>query len=468
VSCSRLFSRPILDLFRFSGPCGRTASVPAPGNLLNSEDPSVRSNATGLWRNPDFLKLWTGQTVSVFGSLITWTALQFTAILVLDATAFQVALLSAATPIAGILVGLVAGVWVDRLHRRPLMIVADLLRAVFLVSIPLAALLDALRIEQLYLVAVLTGMLTIVFDVSYQSYLPTLVRHDELLEGNSKLTASASAAEVGSFGVSGWLIQVFTAPFTVLVDALTFLVSALCLLLIRSPEPPPPPPDERESVRQEIAEGLRLVMGNRILRALTGSAVMEALGRGFIGSVVLLYLSRDLGFSPGVLGMVFGVGGLSSLGGAMLAERATRRFGVGPAMIGSLLIASLGTLCLPLARDASLVALGLLVANQLITDPASTVNDIASISLRQSHTPPRVLGRVNASIRFCGLAVTLLGTLAAGLLAERAGLRVTLLVGIGCNLLAVVWLVMSPVRGIVRLAEVRVASPSPDALPRVR
>jgi MFS family permease len=408
----------------------------------------VRFRLTGLWNNPDFLKLWAGQTVSVFGSLITWTALQFTAIIVLDASPFQVALLAAATPVAGIVAGLVTGVWVDRLPRRPLMIAADLGRAALLAGIPIAAVAGVLRIEQLYVVAFLTGVLTIIFDVAYQSFLPTVVRREELLEGNSKLTASASAAEVGAFGISGWLVQILTAPFAVLVDAVSFVISAICLIRIRVPESPPTPPEHRQSIRAEVVAGLRVVWQQPVLRALAGSAALEALARGLIGSVILLYLNRELGFGPAVLGMIFGIGGLSSLAGAVVAERFVRRIGIGPTIISSLFVSAAGTLLTVLAHDTSMLAVGLLVANQLITDPAATVNDIASTSLRQSVTPDRVLGRVNASIRFAALTVTFIGTLCAGLLAEGIGLRQTLVIGIGINALAAVWLLLSPVRGL--------------------
>lgn len=401
---------------------------------------------TGLWRNPDFLKLWAGQTVSVFGSLITWTALQFTAIIVLDASPFQVALLTAATPVAGIVTALLAGAWVDRLPRRPLMIGADLLRAAFLTVIPLAALTGVLRIEHLYAVAFLTGVLTIVFDVAYQSFLPSVVRRDELMEGNSKLTASASAAEVGAFGISGWLVQILTAPFAVLVDAVSFVISALCLSRIRITESTPAPADPNQSVRIEITEGLRMIWRHPILRGLAGSATIEALARGVIGALILLYLNRELGFAPGVLGLIFGVGGLSSLAGAVVAERVVRRLGIGPAIIASLFVSAAGTILTVLAHDTSFLAVAMLVANQLITDPAATVNDIASTSLRQSVTPDRLLGRVNAGIRFASLSVTFVGTLAAGLLAEQIGLRGALVIGIGINAIAGVWLLLSPVR----------------------
>jgi MFS family permease len=404
----------------------------------------VRLRFAGLWRHPDFLKLWAGQTVSVFGSLITGIAFQFTAILVLDASAFQVAVLGAANPVAGLVAGLVAGVWVDRLARRPLMIAADLARAALLVSVPAAALAGLLRIEQLYLVAFLTGVCTIVFDIAYQSHLPTLVRREDLVEGNSKLAASASAAEVGGFGLSGWLVQLLTAPFAVLVDAVTFVVSAVCLALIRTPEPPAVPAHERRSMRTEVVDGLRVLLHQPVLRALAASAAIEALARGVIGALILLYLSRELGFGPGVLGMIFGIGGLSSLAGAVIAGPVTRRIGIGTAAMLSLVVAAVGTSTILFARDTSMLAVVLLVANQLITDPAATVNDIATTSLRQSLTPDRVLGRVNASIRFCSLTITLIGTLAAGLLAAQIGLRPTLAIGVGCIALAAVPLL--PVR----------------------
>ena len=194
----------------------------------------MRSRRAGLWRHPDFLKLWAGQTVSLFSSLIGRFALPLVAVLTLDATRAQVALLHVVAMAPGILVGLFAGAWVDRLRRRPIMIRADLGRTLLLLWIPSAALLGLLRIEQLYVVAALTGTLTTFFDVAYRSYLPTLVRREALVEGNSKLQASGSVVEVASFGIAGALVQLLTAPIAILVDAASFLASALSLGLIRA------------------------------------------------------------------------------------------------------------------------------------------------------------------------------------------------------------------------------------------
>ena len=190
-----------------------------------------------LWRHGDFVKLWTATTVSVFGSLVTRTALPFTAILALDATPWQVGALHACEIGAQMLTGLAAGVWVDRARRRPIMIASDLGRAIVLVWIPVAAALRVLRIEHLYIVAFIAGVLTECFSVADASYLPTLIPRDKLLEGNSKLHASSSVSEVGAFGIAGWLVQWLTAPIAILVDAISFVLSAIFIGLIRAPEP---------------------------------------------------------------------------------------------------------------------------------------------------------------------------------------------------------------------------------------
>lgn len=408
----------------------------------------ARPRLSGLWRHRDFLKLWAGETASVFGSLIGGTALQFTAILVLDATPFQAALLGIAALLPGFLGGLVAGVWVDRLRRRPLLIAADLGRAALLATIPLAAALDLLRMEQLYAVAFLAGILTVLFDVAYQSYLPSLVRREELVEGNSRLAASAAAAEVGAFGIAGWLVQIFTAPVAILIDAVSFVVSAVAVVFIRAREPAPAPAAQRQRMHLEIGEGLRAVLRNPVLRAIAGCIVLLECAFRIVGAVILLYATRELGLAPGVQGMIFAVGGATSLIGAMLAGRAADRLGAGPALVLGVLLTGAGTVFIPLAHGAGALAVALLVVNQLVTDPAYTVFSITAVSLRQAITPDRLLGRVNGSIRVAGLGAAVLGSLAGGLLGERIGLRATLVTGTSVMLLAALWLVLSPVRSL--------------------
>jgi len=200
-----------------------------------------RRHFTGLWRHADFMRLWTGQTISGFGSLIGATAIAFTAILVLHATPFQLGILAAVRLAPGFLTGLIAGAWVDRLRRRPILICADIGRGLLLATIPLAAILQRLHIEQLYIVTFFVGILSTFFDVAYESYLPSLIGRDQLIEGNSKLSASASAAEFGGLAVAGWLVQLFTAPLTILIDAVSFAVSAISISLVRTPEQAVPP-----------------------------------------------------------------------------------------------------------------------------------------------------------------------------------------------------------------------------------
>jgi len=406
----------------------------------------MRIRFGGLWRHPDFVRLWSGQTISVFGSLIGQTALPFTAIIYLKARPLEVALITSSSVLAGICVGLFAGVWVDRLRRRPIMIAADLGRAAVLATVPLAAAFGVLRIEQLYAVAFVSGVLTTFFDVAYASYLPTLVRPDELVEGNSKLTGSAAVAEFGGFSAAGWLVQLLTGPGAVLIDAVSFVWSALAVRSIRTPETAPVPPAGRLGVLPEIGEGLRFVAREPVLRAVTASFVALQLAFGMVGAVFLLYTNRELGFSPGVLGMIFGVGGVMSFVGALVAGWAGRRFGVGGSMILGLAIAACGLLVVAGAREASLFAAVLLVGQQLISDGAWTVYEINQMSLRQALAPERLLGRVNAAIRFAGLVAMLIGSLTAGAAADAAGPRVVIVAAACVMLAGAASLLLSPAR----------------------
>jgi MFS family permease len=414
----------------------------------------------GLWRNPDFVRLWAGQSISVFGSLIGRTALHFTAILVLDARPFEIAVLLAMGIVPEVAVAPFVGVWVDRLRRRPIMIVADLGRAALLASIPVAYAFDALTMGQLYVVAFLTGILSMWFGVAYQTYLPSLVKKEELLEGNSKLTATDSVAEVGAFGIAGWLVQIFTGPVAILIDAVSFLFSAFFIGRIRKAEVTPAPKEERIGAIREAKEGIEAILGNRLLRATIGSECLNHLAFGMFGAAFGLYVIRVLDFEPGVLGMIYAVGGISSLIGALFAGRAASRLGTGPAMISGLVFIGASMLLVPLAPEgAAALAAACLILQQL-GDGGFVVYSINEVSLRQTITQDRLLGRVNAGFEIAGHGVLLLGILAGGVLGETLGLRGTLLIGAGVMLVAALWLAASPVRSL------RVSSGiAPDALP---
>lgn len=399
----------------------------------------------GLWRRPDFVKLWAGQTISVFGTLVSRVALPFAAVLALNASAFQIGLLRVAELVPGLLLGLVAGVWVDRLRRRPIMIVADLGRALLLATIPLAALADVLDIGQLYVVAFLGGALAIFFDVAYRSYLPSVVSRDELVEGNSKLSASMSVAEMGAFGLGGWLVQAITAPFAIAIDALSFVLSALSIWAIRKPEPPPTQSEDRIGMRREIVEGARVVLRNPTLRRIAIGTVAVEFAFSITGAVWTLYVLRALYFHPGVLGMIYAVGGVSSLGGAVLAGRLSARFGLGRTLALSLIVAALGSAVIPLARGAGLLSVALLVLQQCVTDPAVTVYEINAVSLQQAITPERLLGRMNASLRFIGIGAMIIGSLIGGVLGDLIGLRPTLWISVAGMAFGGLWILFSPV-----------------------
>ncbi len=401
-----------------------------------------------LWSNRDFLKLWAAHTTETLGSLMG--ALSFTAVLVLEASPQQMALLAAAGAAPGLAAGLPAGVWVDRLRRKPVLVAADIGRALALASIPVAYAVGVLRIEQMYAVAFTAGLLDVFFDVAHPSFVPAVVRREQLIEANAKMSGTGSAVEIGAFGVSGWIVQFWSAMVSVVVNASTFLVSGALILLIRVREPRPEAPvaQRRAPLLRELAEGLQFLWRSRSsgLRALAVAHVLRGLSNGVIGALILLFGIRELGFAPGVLGMIFAVGGISSLGGAFLAARVTRRFGIGPVLVATSLFIGVAVLFIPLARGPLLLAVAFLVASQLVGDWAWAVYDINELSLRQAVTPDSVRGRVNSAVRWLSVSATFGGALLAGAAVSFVGMRWTLALGAGTTLLATLLLALSPVR----------------------
>ena len=406
----------------------------------------MRLKFSGLWRHADFIRLWSGQTISVFGSMIGGTAMSFTAILVLKATPFQMGVLSSMELVPAFLVGLFAGAWVDRLHRRPLLIGADLGRALLLATIPLAALLGVLHINQVYVVALVVSILTLFFNVAYQSYLPALIGKDDLVEGNSKLSSSAAVAEFAGFSIAGWLVQVFTAPLAVLIDAGSFVVSAVSVGLIRARELAIVP-QEYPDMRREIVEGLKVVFHQSLLRSSAIAVLIQSMAGGIFGALVVLYMSRGLGFNPGILGMIWAVGGISSFLGAAFAPRISQSLGPGLAMIIGLGMSGISSFFIVMASGATLLSAMLLIAAQL-GDGFYVIYEVNQVSLRQSIASEHMLGRVNATMQFFSLGATLTGSLLGGLLGGMLGVRLTLTLGACGILLAVLALILSPLRGL--------------------
>lgn len=407
---------------------------------------SASPSRPNLWRHPDFLRLWAGQTVAVFGMLVGQLALQFTAVVFLDATALQVAALAICQLVPAFVVGLFVGVFVDRWPRKPILITADLGRFFALATVPLAALAGVLVVEQLYVVALVISVLGVFFDVAYRSYLPSLIPRENLVEGNSKLSATESMAEVGGFGIAGWLTQWFTAPGAVVVQCFAFLWSAYWIRSIKATEERVAPVESGASVLCDLRRGLGFVFGHPVLRTIAIANGLLNFGFRMLSVVYLIYLTREVGFSAGVLGMIFAVGGVTSLAGAVFADRIGRIGGFGPGLTFALALVALGALGMPLATSVSLAGVAFLVANQLLTDPFWTIYNINELSLRQAITPPDMLGRMNATIRVVEFGAMLGGGIAGGLLGEFLGLREALFASVGVILLASLSLLLSPVR----------------------
>ena len=388
----------------------------------------ARTRFGGLWRHRDFMRLWTGQTISKLGSQIGGGAFGLIAILMLSATPVQMGLLAAAQSLPMLLLGLPAGVWVDRMHRRPIMIAADLGRLLLLAAIPLAAVLGWLDIELLCIVAALVSILTVFFDLAYGAFLPVLVPREQLSEGNSKLGVSDSLAEIAGPAAGGALVQFVGAPLAIAIDALSFLISGLALWRIRTPEAYLPTPAQRPRLWRAIGEGVRVTLGTPLLRTLLGCTLFFNLAGGIIGSLYALYAIRELGLTPVMLGAVIGVGGVSALLGALISERIAQRLGIGPAISVAVVMIGFMGLLLPLAHGV--FAVPMLILGQA-GDAAWSIYLINELTVRQSATPNRLLGRVNASMQFLAAGAVPLGALAGGLLAEAFGLRAALAVGIG-------------------------------------
>ena len=400
-----------------------------------------------LWSNHAFVRVWSAASVSIFGSLITRVALPLVAILTLGAGAIEVAILRSMDVAAALVVGLVAGAWVDRLRRRPVLIWADLGRALLLGSIPVSFALGTLQLWQLIAVAGLAAVLTTFFDAADNASLPTIVERDRLLEANSALAASGSVAEFAGFGISGFLVQLLTGPITIAINAFTYVLSALLLFSVRVPEAPPPPRSEREPVLDEIRQGLRIVRGSPVLRAFVGAQMLLSMLWGVFGATWFLFAIDEVGVSAAAIGVIAGVGGASSFIGAVVATRSTRRWGVGPVAIASMLLAALGNLFIPLApAGLPLVAITFFVLQQLVADSAVTVYDVTETSVRQSLVADRELGRVASTFQVGSAAAQLVATIGAGLLAEVIGLRATAFLAPLGGVLAAGILFWSPVR----------------------
>jgi predicted MFS family arabinose efflux permease len=404
---------------------------------------TVAGQAT-LWRHADFRRLWLGESVAQFGSAISRVALPLVAVTLLAATPLQLGLLTAAQTAGFLLVGLPAGAWIDRLRKRPLMMRMDVLRTLLLVTIPVAWWCDVLSMAQLLAVALAAGVATVFFDVAYQSYLPSLVGRERLVEGNGKLETTRALADVSGPALGGGLVQLLGAATAVAADAVGFAASALCLRRIRRPEPEPHRPD-LPSMRREIGEGMRYVLRQPLLRAMTACTGTANLAMGVVAAMTVLFLSRELGLAAGAVGALVGVAGAGGVLGAVTASWWIRSIGQARAIwLVPLLTWPLGVLQALATPGWGLVAF---VVGSLVLGYGAVVYNVAQVSFRQALTPDHLLGRMNASVRFLVWGTIPLGGLLGGVLGAWVGVRPALAVGLVGQALAVGWVLASPLRG---------------------
>jgi len=385
----------------------------------------------------------------VFGSLVTRAALPFTAALALHATAAQMALLGAADLVASLLVGLWAGAWVDRVRRKPLLIGCDIARALLLATVPVAAVIGRLDLTLLIVVKFLAGAFDTLFELARQAYVPGMVGERRLVEANSRLAATSSVAEVSAFGIAGWLVQWLTGPIAIAVDAVSFLVSALLLGGVRSPEPLPvrhAAVTTAASWWAEVREGLAATFGDPLQRALAVSDALLNLTFGLFTACYVLFVTRDLALTPGPLGMVFAVGGVSGLIAATFAPGLGHRLGVGRAMVLGLTISSVGLAVAVFAPPERMaLALALLVLQQLVGDGGWALYMIHSSSLRMARAPEALRGRIGSASGMLSVAARLAGIVLGGAFGDTLGARLVLGVGAAVTLVAGVGLLRSAV-----------------------
>ena len=414
-----------------------------------------------LWRDRNFLTLWSGQALSQFGAQVTELALPVLAVLILDATEWEIGVLGAAQVAAFLVVGLPAGAWIDRLRKRHVMIWADAVRALALAALPVLAILGVLEIWHMILVALVMGIATVFFDVSNQSIIPSLVRPSQIAEANGKLQSSEQLAGLAGPAFGGWIVGVLAAPVAILITVGTYVASFVALLFTRDDEKLRAPEDHRP-LAHEIGEGLRWVFGNPLLRRIVGTTGVANFFGALTTTLLPIFVLRELGLTPQMLGIVFSLSAVGGLLGAIATPRIVARLGEARAIPISAIAFSIAPFFLPAISLVPALAFPLLVVQFFVMSFTILLYNITQVTFRQRITPPRLLGRMNASIRFVVWGVMPIGALLAGALGTWIGTVPTLWIAATGQLLAGAFVVIGPFWTLRELPDAHSAAASVD------
>jgi MFS family permease len=382
-----------------------------------------------LWRNRPFLLLWSGETISQTGAQISLVAVPLTAISALNAGPTEVALLTALQYAPVVLITLFAGVWLDRHRRRPVLIWTNLARFLLIILIPVSYLTDLLSLGLLYLVTFAVGLLTAVFDVAYVVYLSSLVSREQLIEANAKLETTYSIAQIGGPGIGGVLVQVVTAPVALVANAGTCLLAAVSFLGIRKPEVVERPEQERRPIRAEIADGMRAILGHRVLRLLMVQAAVFNLFEQIVLTLYLLFGVRELRLGAGELGVILTTAAVGGLVGALVAGRAAAAIGTGRCIVGAMVVSAAGLVVVPFAPATPVLAIVVLVAGFVVYGFGLGIFSVHTLSVRIALAPPGLLGRITATFRLIIYGTIPIGALLAGVLGNLVGVRAAIMLG---------------------------------------
>lgn len=396
-----------------------------------------------LWHDRNFLTLWSGQAFSQFGAQITELAIPVLAVLLLNATEFEVGVLNAANVAAFLIIGLPAGAWIDRMRKRHVMIWADGVRAVALATVPLLWWAGVLQMWHVIAVAIVMGVATVFFDVSYQSIIPSLVRPNQIAEANGKLQSTYELANIAGPGIGGWLVGVLTAPFAILATVGTYVFSLVALLFTRDHEERRAPEDHAP-ILHEIREGLKFVFTEKLLRRIVGFTASGNFFNTLATTLLPIFLLRELGFTPASMGLVFSLGAIGGFVGAIATPHIVRWIGEARAIPVSAIAMSVVAALLPIAALVPAVAFPLLVAQSFIASFTVLLYNITQVTFRQRITPARLLGRMNASVRFVVWGVMPIAALLSGALGTWLGVVPTMWIGAVGQVLACLFVVIAP------------------------